>query len=98
MGTCMRSPSITTANSGTTAKAAGFGIPEEFPLDSYLRRPEDPFGTTSLTAEVSLVLLHYDESYVVRRDVYATGKSRASTFLVFPQTDEDRQLREIDRT
>jgi hypothetical protein len=83
---------------GDNSQAAGFGIPEEFPIDRYLLRPEDPFGTTSLTADVSLVVLHYDESYVVRRDAYSTGKPRASTFLVFPQTDEDRQLREIDRT
>jgi hypothetical protein len=83
---------------GDNARAGEFGIPEAFPITSYLSTAENPFGTASLPVEVGLVILHYDESYVVRRDVYKPGERRTSVFLVFPQTNEDRLLREIDRT
>jgi hypothetical protein len=53
-------------------------------------------GSTTIGEDV--VILHYDESYEVRRDVLLPGRPVMSTFLVFPETHEDLALRSIDRT
>src|SRR5258708_20754995 len=74
-----------------------FGIPATFPVSDYLAGKAVPFTDLKLDAVLDAVNLHYDESRVVRQDIYAPGKERITSFLRYPQTKEDDALRDIDR-
>lgn len=87
----------TVANVGNK-QAADFGLPDEFPIAAYLKMPANPFLPAVAEVQQDIVLLHFDESYEVRRDTLAPGRPVMSTFLVFPQTNEDLALRSLDRT
>jgi hypothetical protein len=88
----------TLIGSGGNNQAVEFGIPDNFPIADYLRMPTNPFLATAADVRQDVVILHYDESYEVRRDVLFPGRPVISTFLVFPQTHEDVMLRSIDGT
>lgn len=73
-----------------------FGFPEKFPVSDYLGGKAQPFSDVKLDGVLDAVNLHYDESRVVRQDVYVATKGRTTSFLNFPQSKEDEALRAID--
>jgi hypothetical protein len=83
---------------GGNQQAVEFGLPDDFPIAAYLKMPANPFLPAGAQVQEDFVIIHYDESYEVRRDILFPGRQVISTFLVFPQTNEDLALRSVDRT
>jgi hypothetical protein len=73
-----------------------FGLPAQFPIQSYQQSNDSLFSQTRYETVLDAVNLHFNQSRWIKQDVVAANGKAETRFLEFSFTEEDRTLNRVD--
>jgi len=73
-----------------------FGLPETFPIASYLRAYRDASKPVNLQSFQDVINLHYQRNQYVRQDLFSPDGTRKTEFLHYPLTTAYEELKPLD--